>query len=60
VKKELSIRGFETQESIANLNAETQILIANLNKQAARYAQDSTERAGIIKFIGTIIAMAIA
>jgi len=60
VKTKLAELGYETQEKIANLNAETQVLIANLNKQAARYAQDSAERAGIIDFIGTVIAMAIA
>ena len=60
VKTKLAELGYETQEKIANLNADTQVLIANLNKQAARYAQDSAERAGIIDFIGTVIAMAIA
>ena len=60
VKAELAKLGYETQEKIANLNADTQILIANLNKQAARYAQDSAERAGVIGAIGTIIAAAVA
>ena len=60
VKAELAKLGYETQEKIANLQTDTQILIANLNKQAARYAQDSAERAGVIGAIGTIIAAAVA
>jgi hypothetical protein len=60
VKKAIADAGYETQEKIALLNADTQMAIAHLNASAAKYAVGSEERAAIIGAIGVVIAAGIS
>jgi hypothetical protein len=60
VKEMLSLKGYETQEKIAALASDTQILIAKLNNLAKGHKEGSTERAAFIGAIGLVLAAALS